>query len=101
MKFSPTFLVDPNIKFDEHQLFYFYIIPLFILSMVVSVWFYFTQAETKHSATSDQTSKLICTKKQKYIQIILNLVFIGLLTTIILVNVSLLPKTKSKGKHQL
>ena len=70
VQFSPGFVVDPCIELDTYQLrflFFCFSIPLFILSMMVTFWFYITQTETNQTVKlSQQKYRILKTKIHDY-----------------------------------
>ena len=96
VQFNPDFKVDPCIKLDSNQLaffFYNFILPLFTLSMLVTVWFYITQTEREiHQTVSKiMKTKFVKIAKKKYNQLPANFIFLGLFITIIISNALLYP----------
>lgn len=103
VEYSSSFIVDPCIEIDSFQLrflFFHLSIPLFILSMMATIWFYITQTETKKTQKHDQRRfRFPRTKihKNRYIELSVNSFFLLCLFALIILNVLFCEKRAVKS----
>ena len=104
VQYSPTFNVDPCIELDRSQLrfiFFYFSIPLFILSMMVIFWFYITQTKTDQP---DQQGQRRCRiprvkiHKIRYLENVIDLLFLLCLFALIVCCVILCGKREEESK---
>ena len=91
VQYNPNFNLDTDIKLDSKQLtflFCCFIFPLFILSMLVTIWFYLTQTE---QTTKKKIPRII---KNKFVQLGVNILLLAIFSSLIISNAVLYPPTK-------